>query len=86
MGQRWLDGYSAHVEIYLEVGGERFDIAQIGDGSFILRDAGQIPIGTRGRLVIKIDGHEEEEQIFLFEGTVSGKETVEFEPSRIRCR
>lgn len=84
MGQRWLDGYSAHVEIYLVVDGKRFDIAQIGDGSFILRDAGEIPIGTIAKLVIKIDGHEEEEQIFLYEGAVASEETVPFEPSRTR--
>jgi hypothetical protein len=78
MGQRWLDGYSAHVEIYLLVNGERFDIAQIGRGSLILRDSREIPPATHAKLVIKIDGHEEVEYVFLAEGAANSEQPVPF--------
>ena len=78
MGQRWLNGYSADVEIYLLIRGERFDVAQISDGSLILRDSNDIPPGTEATLVIKIDGHEEREHIFLRAGAESSEEPVPF--------
>ena len=67
MGQRWLDGYSADVEMYLLVKGKRYDIAQIGGGSFILRGEHDIPAKTSAELVIKIDGEEERQQILICE-------------------
>ncbi|REK06748.1 MAG: hypothetical protein DWQ37_22125 [Planctomycetota bacterium] len=78
MGQRWLDGYSADVEIYLLIDGKRFDVAQITDGSLILRDSYEIPAETAAELVLKIDGHEEREKIFLRSGSESREEPVPF--------
>ena len=77
MGQRWLDGYSAHVEVYVLVGGERYDIAQIGDGSFILRGSPDIAPDTRATLVIKIDGEEERQEIVIC-GNVRHDEPVAY--------
>jgi hypothetical protein len=77
MGQRWLDGYSAEVEIYLLVNGKRFDVAQIGNGSLILRDPSPIPASTHAKLVIKIDGHEEIEHVLL---TASADESEKLIP------
>jgi hypothetical protein len=78
MGQHWLDGYSAHVEIHLLLDGKQIDIAQIGHGSFILRSPQSIPPGTEATLVIKIDGREEVEQVFLAEGATNRGEPVPF--------
>jgi hypothetical protein len=58
MGQRWLDGYSAEVEIYLLIEGKRHDVAQIGGGSVIAAK-------TPAELVIVIDGEEERQKILL---------------------
>ena len=78
MGQFWLDGHSSDVEIYLLIDGKRFEVAQIADGTLILRDTHEIPPGTSAILVIKVDGHEEREEIFLRSGATSREELVPF--------
>jgi hypothetical protein len=78
MGQRWLDGYSADVEIYLRIAGERVDVAQIGRGRLILRTPRELPPGTRATLVFRIDGHEEREEVVLCEGAAAVEEPVMF--------
>ncbi len=78
MGQRWLDGYSAEVEIYLLIAGKRHDVSQIIDDTLILRDQQSISPGTRAMLVIKVDGHEEREQIRLLAGAESNHELIPF--------
>ena len=65
MGQRWLDGYSAEVEIYLLIEGKRLDVAQIGGGSLIMRGNPVIAAKTPAELVIVIDGEEERQKILL---------------------
>jgi hypothetical protein len=67
MGQQWLDGYSADVDVYLLIDDKRYDIAQIGGGSFILRGDHQIPAETQATLVIVVDGTEERQQIVTCE-------------------
>ena len=78
MSQRSLDGYSAEVEIYLEIAGERYDVAQIGGGALLLRDSHTIPPGTEAKLFMRIDGVEEVEQIFLGSGAVNNEEAVSY--------
>jgi hypothetical protein len=78
MGQRWFDGYSADVEIYLVIDGERYDVAQICRGSLFLRSPREIPPSTSAKLVIKIDGVEESEQVLLAKGAVPDEMAVSF--------
>jgi len=78
MGQRWLDGYSAHVEIYLLIDGKRHDVAQIGGGELILRNHVDIEPGTTATLVIVIDGNEERETIVLTAGSAKIEEPVPY--------
>jgi hypothetical protein len=78
MGQRWFDGYSADVEIYLMIEGKRYDVAQICRGSLFLRDSHQLPPSTIAKLVIKIDGVEESEQVCLGNGAISDELAVSF--------
>ncbi|HWA97075.1 MAG TPA: hypothetical protein VG713_01220 [Pirellulales bacterium] len=68
MGQLLFDEYSADVEIFLLVDGKRYDVAQIGSGSLILRKPAPLPPGTDARLFIRIDAHEEVTPILLTEG------------------
>ncbi len=65
MGQRWLDGYSSDVEVYLLIKGKRYDVAQIGGGSLILRGSPQIAANTQATLVILVDGTEERQDIII---------------------
>lgn len=78
MGQRWLDGYSADVEIFISIGGQRYDVAQIGRGTLILREPAPIPPLTDATLTIKIDGREEISQIFLTDGAEKDQQPVAF--------
>lgn len=78
MGQRWLNGYSADVEIYLLIDREKYDGAQIGGRSLILREPKYIPPATCAKLVTKIDGHEEIEHVLLIHGSQPSEEAVAF--------
>jgi len=78
MGTRWADGYSAQVAIYLIVDGETLNVAQIGPDSFYLREARAIPPNTTATLVLKIDEHEERDEIVLFEGATPNSTKVRF--------
>ncbi len=68
MGQQWPDGYSAQVDIYLIVDGERYDVAQVANGSLVMRDPRPIPPETVATLVLDIDGKNESKEIFLRDG------------------
>jgi hypothetical protein len=78
MGQKWFDGYSADVEIYLLHDGSRYDVAQIGNGSLIMREVAPIPAGTMVMLVIIIDGHEVREWVNLTESANNCEQPVSF--------
>lgn len=60
------------------VDGKRHDVAQIGGGSLILREAAPIPPATNAKLVIKIDGVEEIEHVFLAEGADQPETPIPF--------
>jgi len=78
MGIQRENGYSAHVEIYLLVDGEPLRVAQVGPGSLILRDLREIPPGASAKLVIKIDDHNEEHDVILFEGASGSRQLVKY--------
>jgi len=78
MGQRWFDGYSADIEIFLLHGGKKFDVAQIGGGSLILRDPAPIPAGTNVTLIIRIDGREVSESVLLTGSAEIAEQPVPF--------
>ena len=78
MGQRWLDGYSAHIDMYLLIDGEKHDIAQIGRGTLILRNPAVIPPGTEATLMFKIDGVEEVSHVLLPAGAEKFEEPVPY--------
>jgi hypothetical protein len=78
MGTSWAHGYSAHVELFLVVGGEKLRVAQVGPDSLILRDLRVIAPSTSAKLVINIDDHREEHDVVLFEGAAGTNEPVRF--------
>jgi hypothetical protein len=78
MGTSWANGYSAHVELYLLVGGEQLRVAQVGPDSLILRDIRVIAPSTSAKLVINIDDHHEEHEVVLFEGASGTRQPVKF--------
>jgi hypothetical protein len=78
MGQRWLDGYSAQVAMYLLVHGEQLRIAKIGPTTFLLRDRLAIPPSTHAKILFKIDDREETQDVFLSEGASGAAEPVTY--------
>ena len=78
MGQKWFDGYSAEIEIYLVINDKRYDVAQIGAGFLMLRDSNEIPPHTHAKLVMIFDGVEEAENVFLADGAKNNEELVPF--------
>jgi hypothetical protein len=79
MGTHWNDGYSAQVDMYLVIDGDRVGVAQVGPGWFILEDDRAIPPETDAELVIAIDGRETKRRIFLHEGAIrQGTEVAYF--------
>ena len=78
MALHWPDGYSAQIDAYLLVNGERYAVAQVVGGALILRQPQQIAAGTPARLVIAIDGHEKVQSIVLGEGASVGQQLVPY--------
>lgn len=78
MGKRWTDGYSADVELYLMVDGERYEIAQVGNHRLVMRDERSLPAGTEAILVINVDGVERRREINLCDGVPGGQQLVPY--------
>ncbi|MGD9720632.1 MAG: hypothetical protein AB7O59_16485 [Pirellulales bacterium] len=78
MKQDLPGNYSSHVELYLLVAGERYNVAQVANGSLILRDPRPIPPETAATLVVKIDSKEERSEVFLREGALDNKQFVPY--------
>lgn len=78
MGQTWTDGYSASIEIYLLVAGERYNVAQVANGALILRDPRPIPPETTATLVMRVDDKEERSEVFLRDGAPNNTEFVSY--------
>jgi hypothetical protein len=78
MGIQWRDGYSARVELRLQINGEHLRIAQIGPTSFILRESRAIAPGTPARIVIKVDDRQEERDVVLHRGATIDAREVEY--------
>ncbi len=72
-------GYSANVDLTLLVGEMELPLCQVGPGVAMIRyelDC-SLPEGD-ANLVIKVDEHEEQRQIYLPHGIVAGSREVKF--------
>jgi hypothetical protein len=69
--------YSAEVNIYLQVNGERLPASHVGPDSITLRAAQELP-PTTAQVVLIIDGHERVRDVFLFEGVKRETRCVRF--------
>jgi hypothetical protein len=78
MGIQWKDGYSARVAVHLRFGEKSLQVAQIGPGSFILREPCVIPRETSATIVIQVDEHKEERPVFLHRGATQNSREVEY--------
>ena len=51
-------GYSADVAIRLELGGNTFPVAQVGESSLIMATDSAIPTSTEAKLIVTVDDEE----------------------------
>ena len=79
MGIAWKDGYSADIEIYLQVGDTKYNVAQVGGYSLILRDACSFPPNTEAKLVTSIDGRTNVRNVVLHKGVSLDCAEVDFQ-------
>jgi hypothetical protein len=49
------DGFSSAVRIFLEINGQVMRVAQVGEGSLILRDQGSVEPNAEARIIITVD-------------------------------
>jgi hypothetical protein len=71
------NGYSSTVRGWLEAGGHRFPLAQVGPNFCIIRDNVTTP-PTGAELVIEVDGDERRKRVFLPAGISESFTVVEF--------
>ncbi len=71
-------GFSATVELSLQLGEEKLPVAKVGPNSFFLREPRELPPGTEGTLTIMVDGAATEYHVLLHRGAISGAREVEY--------
>jgi hypothetical protein len=70
--------YSARVEAYLVVAGERIVIAKTGPDAVTLVEPCELPPGTTGELEIIVDGHVDSKLVVLNDGAMSHRREVRY--------
>ncbi len=78
MGRQYADGYSASVEGFLVVRGQRYRLAKTNNLSFTLADDCELPPGSEGELIVTVDGNSFSRTISLPCGIVLGQTTVDY--------
>jgi hypothetical protein len=71
-------GYSAHVEMYLQLADRKLSVGQLGPAHCILEDSGNLP-PQNGEIVVIIDGHETRRPVYLPHGISPTENRVAYE-------
>jgi hypothetical protein len=72
------NGYSAKVELHLQVAGSRLPLSHVGPDMLIFREPQVIAPATEGTLIVKIDDFEKRQIVLLYEGANQGSKQVSF--------
>jgi hypothetical protein len=78
MGIHHETGYSADVEGFFVVNGERVRIAKSNGSTFVLAEPCELPPNTEGDLLTIIDGNRDSRRIELPYGVIAGQTTVDY--------
>jgi hypothetical protein len=78
MGIQRENGYSASVEAFLVVGDQHIRLAKTGPEKVVLVEPCELAPGTKGELVIIIDGHRDSRSVVLDEGAMSAQQEVRY--------
>lgn len=72
-------GYSASVEGFLVLKGERLRLAKTNGCTFVLADSRDLPPGTTGELVVIVDGRPDTKSVRLPDGATKETPIVRYE-------
>ena len=72
------NGYSAQVELHLQVNGSRLGLSHVGRDMFIFREPHALAPATEGTLIVKIDDFEKRQTVLLYDGATLSSKHVNF--------
>jgi hypothetical protein len=78
MGTFHKDGYSASLEIFFVLAGQRFKIAKTSRDTLTFSHPCDLPPGTEGTLSITVDGCESTRLIVLDDGVLRGDQSARY--------
>ncbi|MEX2140652.1 MAG: hypothetical protein WD894_15420 [Pirellulales bacterium] len=73
-----VNGFSAQVELHLQVNGSRLRLSHVGQDMLIFREPQAIPAQTEGTLTVKIDDFEKQQKVLLYDGATLDSKRVKF--------
>lgn len=75
------NGYSAKVELHLQINGSWLRLSQVGPEMLIFREPQAIAPQTEGTLIVKIDDFEKRQAVLLYDGATLNSKQVSFRRS-----
>jgi hypothetical protein len=81
MGIHHENGYSADVEGYFVVNGDRIRVAKSNECSFVVVEPRELPPGIEGDLLVIVDGDSDSRRVLLPQGMQLGQNRVPYEVS-----
>ena len=78
MGVHRENGYSASVEAFLVVNGDRIRIAKTNGRTFSLAEPCELVPGTTGDLLIIVDDEVRSKMVVLLDGAIAGETVVNY--------
>jgi hypothetical protein len=73
------NGFSADVELHLQINGSRLSLSHVGPDALIFREPQAIAPATEGTLTVKIDDFEKRQTVLLYEGATPSSKRVRFQ-------
>ena len=71
-------GFSASVELHLQVNGTRISLSHVGRDELIFREAQSIPPDTECTLTVKIDNYQKSQAVVLYDGATLRSKRAHF--------
>ena len=81
MGINREHGYSATVEGFFVLDGERIRLAKTNGKQFVLAESRDLPAGATGELLVIVDGQKDSRLVTLPTGAIKGQALVDYRVS-----
>jgi hypothetical protein len=79
MGIYHENGYSADVEGFFVIRGNRVRLAKTNGYTFVLAESCELPPGAEGELLTVVDGNSNSRRVVLPDGVLRGQTLVKYE-------